>query len=105
MNNDTVNIIRALGYKDDDGRVHLSMGECVMPNETAGEARPLCEAALESLRLADGITLATLRSLAEPRSVGTMKTEELTVPKLRTGEQIDSATLGPPPGQQGKILY
>lgn len=106
MKNDTVNVVRALGWKDQEGRIHLAIGECVLHNESVGESRPLCEGALAGLHLNKIVKLEPLRALTEPKAVGRIAPEDLTVPELETGESAPKGpSLGTPPSQMGEVLY
>jgi hypothetical protein len=105
LNNETVNIVRALGWKDQDGRIHLAITECVLHNESVGESRPLCDSAQASLHLAEGVKHEALRSLAEPKTVGSIRAEDMTVPKLESGDLPASPSLNSVPKQMGEVLY
>lgn len=105
MNNDTVNVVRALGWKSDDGRVHLAIAECVLHNESVGEFRPLCEAALASLHLTKEVKHEPLRSLAAPKLIGKLGAEDMKVPKLQSGESPSSPSINSAPAQMGEVLY
>lgn len=108
MSNGTVNIVRAIGWKDKDARVHLAIAECVLPNDMSSESRPLCESALDSLRLtkADHKPLA---ALPEPGPAGPQRSDDFEVPALETRDELPappaSAALNAPPSQVGEVLY
>jgi hypothetical protein len=106
MNNDTVNVVRALGWKDQSGRVHLAIGECVLHNESVGESRPLCESALASLHLGKDVKLEALQALAEPKAVGAAAAQDLTVPELESDEPAHKGpSLNAVPPNVGEVLY
>ncbi len=109
MSNETVNIVRALGWKDHDARVHLAIAECVLPNDMVSESRPLCEAALASLRLSKA-DHEPLLALAAPAPSGPMVAEKFDVPELQTGEELPSDVAPSPsmrerPSAMGDVLY
>ncbi len=105
MSNGTVNVLRALGWKDAEARVHVAVAECVLQSEGIGESRPLCDTALDSLALTDKAAHETLAALPEPTAIGDMKPEEFSVPKLKTSETLPSDSLGAAPAQMGEVLY
>lgn len=105
MSNGTVNVVRALGWKDADARVHLAVAECVLQSESIGESRPLCDTALESLALTKVAAHQTLAGLSEPAAVGMRAPEDFVVPKLKTSEILPSDSLGAAPSQMGEVLY
>jgi hypothetical protein len=106
LNNDTVNLVRALGWKDSDGRVHLAIAECVLHSENAPEVRPICQTALEGLHLNKAANHKALRSLTPPKRVGDgLRAEDIQVPKLTTGETSPGSTMGSPPRNIGEVLY
>jgi LPXTG-motif cell wall-anchored protein len=106
LNNDTVNLLRALGWKDADGRVHLAIAECVLSSESVSESRPLCDAALESLHLTRAARHEALRSLAPPKTVGSaLHAEDIVVPKLELGEAPPTSSIGTAPADMGEVLY
>ncbi len=106
LKNETVNLVRALGWKDSDGRVHLAIAECVLHSENAPEIRPTCQASLDSLHLTSAANHEALRSLAPPKRVGSgLRAEDIQVPRLTTGSVEPGATLGAPPREIGEVLY
>ncbi|MCP4449450.1 MAG: hypothetical protein GY811_29565 [Myxococcales bacterium] len=105
MDNGTVNIVRALGWKDANARVHLALAECVLQSESIAESRPLCETSLDSLVLTKESNHETLASLPEPKTLGQMAPADFTVPKLKTSEVLPSDSLGAAPAQMGEVLY
>jgi hypothetical protein len=105
MSNGTVNVVRVLGWKDSEARVHLAVAECVLQSESIGESRPFCDTALESLVLTKEAAHETLAGLPEPTSVGARAPEYFVVPKLKTSENLPSDSLGVAPSQMGEVLY
>ena len=104
--NETVNLVRTLGWKDTNGRVHLVIAECVLQSENAQETRPLCQAALDSLHLTTAANHEAIRSLAPPKQVGSvLHAEDIQVPKLTTGDLSAGSTMGAPPSEIGEVLY
>ncbi len=106
LNNDTVNLVRAIGWKDSNGRLHLAIAECVLSSESVNEARPLCESSLDSLHLTSAAQHAALRSLAAPKDVGGgLRAEDIKIPKLETGKPPAGTSIGEAPKNMGEVLY
>jgi hypothetical protein len=106
MENDTVNISRAFGFQDSQGRLHLALAECVLHNETINTSRPQCEDALKSFQLSAKTDTVSLPDLGAPKEVAApVFNPETEVPELKTGETLDAPSLGPPPKDMGRVLY
>jgi len=105
MSNETVNILRALAWKDKSAHIHLAIAECVLMSENISESRPLCDQALDSLGLASQDAIAPLLALPEPAPQEAVPDQNIEVPELTTGTAIPGASLGDVPTEMGKVLY
>lgn len=105
MSNGTINVLRALGWKDANNRVHLAVAECVLQSESIGEFRPHCETSLGSLSLTKESGYQALSTLPDPKRVGSAALADFEVPKLKTGDLSPSDTMSTAPAQMGEVLY
>ena len=105
IGNDTVNVERVLGWKDDDALVYLASAKCVLARTTIARSRPLCQAALDSLHLTKHSAHSPLLALPAPDIVQQEPTEDFVVPELKTGDVVRGASLGAAPTQRGEVLY
>ncbi len=104
MENQTINMVRVLGWRDDSSHLHLDIAECLFPKDVAAANRPLCEASLASMQLAASTTRTALQALAAPRNIVPIAKADLSVPKLKT-ENLSDLSVGLPPKEIGEVLY
>ncbi len=105
IGNDTMNLERALAWKDEDALVHLVSAKCVLARATITESRPKCQTALDSLHLTEHSVRSPLRALPAPSMVQQEEPEDFVVPELKTGDVVPGASLGEAPTQRGEVLY
>lgn len=105
LSNGTVNVVRALGWKDGDARVHLAIAECVLQSESIAESRPSCSATLDALSLTKESRYDPLAPLPESSATTARAPEDYTVPELETSEMLPVDSLGVAPAQMGEVLY
>ncbi len=105
VGNDTMNLERALAWKNDNALVYLVSAKCVLARATIGKSRPLCQTALDSLHLTEHSERSPLRALPNPDMVQQELPEDFVVPALKTGDVVPGASLGVAPTQRGEVLY
>ena len=103
--NETVNVVRALAWKDTDSHIHLEIAECIFAQKGDDSFRSQCEESLDSLVLSKSASISNLSALAAPIVAPTGVPEDFAIPKLETGNLEVPSSLGTPPSQMGDVLY